>query len=501
MAAGTDDLEDHTLVSLRDISHVIFRYKQRVLLTIGTALLAAVAYLLYVDTTYEAEVKLLVLLGREEFSAMEAYNNPDFSVVFQERGENIANEMEIIQDKEIAHRVVQRFKEEIASNINPNPSPWQRFKTSLRETWVTIKDTVKWPLYKLGLSTRLTEDQLLLLELKNSLHVEFLEVTDIIRATFRAKNPEVAAWVLNTYVQEYLNHRMQVMDSSTSREFYGIQLDLYRDKLTEAEQALENFRSEVDISSLSMRRDLVLQQMSNLQNQYYERERERSEIKMTRRAVQSALERNDSWIETPQIQKSVDFQALDQSYMELFAERQRLLNTYTPTSREVKSLDGQMKQLRQEKARNLLNFLTTRMDILEESLASYRAELDQHQESLRLLDVNERRLNELNRELDIVEGNYLDYARKSEQLRISNDLTEHEIGSVRVISPAVAPIIPASPKKKLILALAAFLGLVLGLFYVVVARFFDHTFRTAADIERELGLPLLASFAHRDGDP
>ena len=60
------------------------------------------------------------------------------------------------------------------------------------------------------------------------------------------------------------------------------------------------------------------------------------------------------------------------------------------------------------------------------------------------------------------------------------------------------PAQPAGPRRKLILGVAALVGLLLGIGLAGVLEFFDHTFRGADDVARVLGTPLLLSVP-RDG--
>src|SRR5207244_13070606 len=63
----------------------------------------------------------------------------------------------------------------------------------------------------------------------------------------------------------------------------------------------------------------------------------------------------------------------------------------------------------------------------------------------------------------------------------------------RVISNAEVPASPSFPKKGLSIALSIPAGLVLGLLLAFVAERLDSGFRTVADIEAMVGLPVMAT--------
>ncbi|MBI5210926.1 MAG: polysaccharide biosynthesis tyrosine autokinase [Elusimicrobia bacterium] len=65
--------------------------------------------------------------------------------------------------------------------------------------------------------------------------------------------------------------------------------------------------------------------------------------------------------------------------------------------------------------------------------------------------------------------------------------------NVRVVDPAEVPTSPSKPNKRRSIALAAFLGLMLGGMLGLVLEHMDLTIRSQDDIEKRLGLPFLGS--------
>lgn len=462
-----------------------------------TSLLGAIGYLLYAGSTYEAEVKLLVLLGPEKFSAMEASSKENYGVAFRERGENIANEMEIILDHKIAANVFKQFKEALSDSKRKPMTFLQRLKTTVRKTLKDIKKFVYEPLYMMGLATRLSEDELMFMNLRNSLHVEFLEVTDIIRATFRDSDPNVATFALNAYIEQYLKLRARILKGGETKGFYEEQTTIYEKKLRESEAALEAFRNTEGISLLNVQKDLLLKQIAKLEARQNDRLRELEENRLRRDSAQKVYTDKKHWLETPEFENSkFDFASLDSHYFDLLAKRNQLLNTLNKSSRRVKSIDFQINRLRAEKAGNIIRIFDVQFSILQADTASFAAELTGYRKDLVKLNDSESRLAALQRTLKLIETSYITYQRKVEDLRISEKLNRRKITSVRIISPAATSPIPVGPKKLLIVGLAIFLGGFLGIGYAMIANFFDHTFRSAQDIERILNVPLLATMPY-----
>lgn len=66
-----------------------------------------------------------------------------------------------------------------------------------------------------------------------------------------------------------------------------------------------------------------------------------------------------------------------------------------------------------------------------------------------------------------------------------------DANAVEVIDKAQVPVNPVSPNKKMNIAIAAVLGVMIGLFMIFLMEFLNTKIKTPQDIEKELGLPLL----------
>ena len=68
-----------------------------------------------------------------------------------------------------------------------------------------------------------------------------------------------------------------------------------------------------------------------------------------------------------------------------------------------------------------------------------------------------------------------------------------EVDNVSTIDVAKVPQYPVSPNKVMNLAVAGVLGLMVSIGLVFVLAFLDRTYKTPADVERHLGLPLIGA--------
>lgn len=68
-----------------------------------------------------------------------------------------------------------------------------------------------------------------------------------------------------------------------------------------------------------------------------------------------------------------------------------------------------------------------------------------------------------------------------------------KVDTVSVIDPAITPQNPIKPKKKLNIAIAAVLGVMIALGIIFLLEYLDNTVKTIADVEKYLELPTLGT--------
>ncbi|WP_268799376.1 GumC family protein [Pseudomonas huanghezhanensis] len=110
----------------------------------------------------------------------------------------------------------------------------------------------------------------------------------------------------------------------------------------------------------------------------------------------------------------------------------------------------------------------------------------------------EFKLQELQREVD---GNRELYDTFMTRLKETTATADIDSANIRVVDPAVVPLSPIKPKKPLILAIAAVLGLFVGALLALLLDALNNTFRSIEQVENHLNIPvvgILPLMARRD---
>jgi uncharacterized protein involved in exopolysaccharide biosynthesis len=484
-------------VTLVDIFYVLFKHKRGIIVTFLTAVALSFIYAITTTPVYEAETKILVKLGREKISEINAYTDESYNILFQERTQNINNEIELIKGRYLAERVLDRLSDKIAESMSQPPSgTLARVRGAISSALSKTLDAVKTPFYALGIVERESERTKILKRLMASVRAEFLEDTDIIRLSLRAHDPDIAAMGVNAYAAEYLAHHIAVNETDESLDFYTRQIHVYEDTLKTIEEQLATFLKSGSIADIKAQKDVLLRDLADLEKRYDEVAVEVETTRQKLADVKEVVDR-DEWVETPDL-KNLETQvagltAIDNEYVQLISERDRLLEKYQPSWRDVKAIDSQLAKLREQKISSLTRILNTRLSASSKEIETLRRQIEAKRRTLASLNDATVPLEQLRRERSIIEDNYLLYKKKAEELRISEDLNKRLITSVKIVNPAIPPLEHVYPRRGLVLLLGTLLGLFAGFGYAFVSEFFNHTFRNEQDVAEVLGLSTLVA--------
>lgn len=475
------------LITLRDILYIFFKNKVVISLIFLIAVLAAVSYCIVIPPEYRAETKILIKMGKAQIAGMEQYRPEQYNILFQERSQNIRNEMELLKGEYLTERVVSKLRENIHEmKLKSGPMSW-------------VIEKVRTLLTNWGLVKQSSVDKKRILAFMDSLRVNYIEDTDMIRVSFDSTDRNFAALVANTYADEYVTLHTMVYETQRSYKFYIEQIELSEKKLRDIETELQNFISKSNIANIELQKEILLKSIGDLTNRYNLAMVDSSQARTKLSKVRDMAKTAGAWIETPETMgastpdKQAYLRTLDDSFFRLKQERERLLKTYTPKSNEIRAIDVQLAGLRQQKKDSLTNIINMELSLVDNKRESLQREIGSETKKLEDLNGKTLALKQLQRARDLAEANYQIYKKKAEDLRISDDLDARRISSVRIATPAIPPLEPAYPRKGMIIGLAAFIGLFFGFGISAVREFFNHTFKDEDSVHAYLGVPLLLS--------
>jgi len=499
------DEEKINSISFRDILHVVFKRKIQILLFFSITVFTVAIGTYMVRPTYEATAQLLVKTGRENiYVPTLPAGGISRPVVSFNREEQINSEIEILRSLFLAEKVVEFLGPGVIYEDMNGSGPgllgfWRRvFQTT--QTTGSSQPTL----------------QRAAIKLQKGLTVKAVLTSHVINIRFKHRDPHLAATTVDTLVRLYLDRHLQIHRSPHSNGFFRRQSEIVKRKLKQAEENLETFKEKHHLTSLEEERSLLLRQEADFRtalNQILSQEVEtESRLRQLRHQLATTPK-------TIPLSEEIDhnplvISSLQAKLVELKLKEHELLAKYTAQSHLVQSIGDSIamvqKKLAEQEARR---HGRTRIGVspvyqtLEQELfrnqaelkalrakkESYRARTADYQKGLKKLNRLEMEFNHLQQEVAIDRQNYRLYLTKFEESRISDAMDTEKIANVKLIEPAKRPLKPVSPRIRLNMVLAVFLG---GFGAVGLAFFFEYlndSLEKEEDVENYLRVPVLAS--------
>jgi uncharacterized protein involved in exopolysaccharide biosynthesis len=352
------------------------------------------------------------------------------------------------------------------------------------------------------------------LNLSAGLEAVSVRKSRIIVVTYRDKDPERAAAVLNTLYQKYADHHLKLHGTMQAANVFQSEAASFREKLAAATEALKRFDARSGVVDANSQKEILLRQFYEMQHAVNAAQTERHELEQRLASIKEQLAAQPEKIETSTVSKYVN--ALDKMKEEILTmelQRTQLLQKYKADSRFVRDIEQRITQAKaalareeknppQERSvalneihRRLLNDLLTTQSALatvrerEKRSATVAAEYQ-----ARLLEVDRRTFEkaELERTRAVNEEAYLLYQKKAQEADITKALNRQKIVNVNLAEAAQRSSRPVSPQPLLNLVVLTLVGLLAGLAGCFVAEKLNPYLRSEQQVQQRYKMKLLA---------
>lgn len=290
--------------------------------------------------------------------------------------------------------------------------------------------------------------------------------TNLIEVKVSHGDPVAAAKIANILSQEYLKFMNEKNQEQMTRsvEFLQEQKSITDAELDAALTRLQAFQSESKgVELLEAEFNKKSQDMVNFA----------SRLKMVQ-------------VEVQQLTSGVASLELDLSITPRMIAVERWNNGVASTTNEINPLYTSIAQQLTEK-KSALAEKEAEAEWLQIMLVSLEQELNNLQTSLVTRRMEQ---DKLQREVDRLRATSETLANKTTETQIMKSIDLGDT-SVLVVSEASVPSHPVKPNKKLNIAIAVVLGLMIFTLLAFVLEYLDNTLKTPEDINKELGLPVL----------
>jgi len=315
---------------------------------------------------------------------------------------------------------------------------------------------------------------------------------------FNNPDPVVAARVTNGFAENFIQANLdrKYDSSSYARQFLEERIAQTKGRLEEAERQLVAYAANQQIVNVGdnseggtasgSTQSLTSNSLVALNGSLAEARAQRIAAEERWRSARSA-----ALMTLPEVLSNPSIQRLTEQRAQLDSDYQQKLSIYQPDYPEMVRLKAQIDEADsqiQTIAANIRTSIQSQYEIAANQERSLQAQVGGLTGDA--LDLRDRTIqyNILQRELDTTRALYESLLQRYKEVSVTGDITANNIS---IIDSANPPSKPSEPNMLINLALAAILGLGLGVLATLIIEALDETIATPDDVEKKLGVAVL----------
>lgn len=482
----SDQSSDDDLIDLRQLI-TVFRRRFWSFVAVGVlTFVAVVVFTLQATPMYTSTANVVLNLREQRVVDIESVLSgmpPDSAT--------IDTEVEILRSRALAEEVV------AALSLTDVPE----FNSALRDPSFlgAVSEFLSGLLPAQGAATTQIDEEARTVDrvvnaLMDARSVRRAGLTYVIEISATSQTPRLARDIANAYADEYLVSQLEAKFQATERANVWLEdrVHVLREEVRVREQAVADYRDQQGLID-AQGATVAEQQVADLNSQLAIQRAELSESRARLDAVQSQLERGVAADTIAEVLRSDVIRELRRQQAEIARSQAELSGRYGPRHPEILTVQRELAdvetQIDAEISRivasleNEVNVSSQRVRSLAQSLQEARGELATNNSAI-------VRLRELEREAEASRALFESFLNRFRQTNEAAGLAESD---ARIIANASVPQSPSSPNVLLNMALGLVFAGVAGVGVVFALETLDNGLHTDTDIERNFGLPHIAS--------
>lgn len=322
-----------------------------------------------------------------------------------------------------------------------------------------------------------------------NLNVRRIPNTSLMEVSFESTDPQLAAQILNTHLDNYIeqNYKGRYESTANATKWLQSELDELSVKMRRSEDARIEYERNNQIWAVDDKSNVTTERLADLNKEVTDAQSDT----LKKESLYEFAKAGDLDA-VPQLRDNSVLQDMQKKRADLSIQYTDGVNQYGPNFPKVRRLQTEMKALDEQMIRE-------RQGIIAQLESEYR-EAKQHEELLsRALDEQKSEVNTmsekmiqyniLKREAEANKALYDSLETKLKEAQISSGLKS---SNIRIVDPAMIPSTPSRPAKARNITLALLVGLVGGIGLALLREYLDNTVKTPDDVENLVRLPSLA---------
>jgi chain length determinant protein EpsF len=322
--------------------------------------------------------------------------------------------------------------------------------------------------------------------LQKRLDVKPSRESNVINIAFNANDPAFAANVANAVAQAYIDTSIE-LKADPARQYaswFEHRSKELRESLDQAQKRLSTYQQEHGIITSDERLESENQKLIDMQAQLV--------VTQTQNADSSSKRASDGGETLPEVMQSGVIQQLRSDVARTEGKLKDLAGRLGRNHPQYQGAEGELATLNRKLAEEIMRVsvsINTAGRISKGKEAEIRANIEVVKKRIMALKKGHGEASLLQQEVVNAQRAYDAVAQRASQ---SNLESQTQQTNASILSPAVEPTKPSSPKILLNTALAIFLGGLLGIGSALLMELNDRRIRSRDDVKQALGLPILA---------
>lgn len=322
-----------------------------------------------------------------------------------------------------------------------------------------------------------------------------VEQSRMINIAVEYPDPQLACDLANAlakaYIQQDLDMRMGT--SMEAIEWLRARSEEYRDKLDQGLLQLQEYREKTGSVSLEEDQNIVIEKLKALNAVLTQAQTERIQAETLWTSVKAQIDAKVPLSQIAALLEDEGAQSALQQLQEQQREVARLQQRYRaqhPDLQQAVELEQKLQKQFEEATADALFALKSRYEMLQAREQNLQAALQEQEKESFELDRKLVRYNDLKRNVEADQEIHQAVISRMKEASVAETLPADIIRLVEEARPAKTPFRPC-PRQAMLRGAA--MGLILGIGSIFLLYYADHRFRRNEEVERLLGLPVLAT--------
>ena len=402
----------------------------------------------------------------------------------------------ILKSRELAARVGQKLKLAAHPEFDPRQAE--------PEFWIRWIEAVGIDPADFGMSVakkdhRIDEDAIaksVTGRIQGGLTVEPVRASQLVRISFDAYDPQLAATVANAVAEVFVESDLEARYQMTQKasNWLSERLGGLRQKVEASERALQQYRErERIVEAKGVAQSGASSQMAQLTTALVEARNRRNEVENRYNQIRGIRGPASAYESVPAVMNNGMVSSMRGSELETEKRLSELSKRYGKEHPRMVQAEAELRGARENTRRTIetvVASITRDFEVARANEASIEHSLGKSKGEIQEINRKEFQLGVLERDVAANKQLFDMFLGRYKETSAAGDL---QSTIARVVDPAIPSASPYKPNKRQVVLIALVVGLFAGVMLALLLDRLDNTVKTSHDVESKLALPVLAS--------